>query len=195
MDMLQASKTKHIVAPAINWLWATLYEAEAFGYPHSKAEQVGYKAELEAAIAGLREMHRRGIVVLPGGDYGFAWTPHGTYARDLQHFVELLGFTPHEAIIAATRGVAALMMRSHELGRVVPGYYADCILVDGNPLQDITVLQDHDRLDVICINGRVHKSGRKEYFPPPVAGQDGGRHVIVPNEAHHQVKRAMQKQY
>jgi hypothetical protein len=57
------------------------------------------------------------------------------------------------------------------------------------------VLQDHDRLDVICINGRVHKSGRKEYFPPPVAGQDGGRHVIVPNEAHHQVKRAMQKQY
>ena len=55
-----------------------------------------------SAIAGLREMHRRGIKVLPGGDYGFAWTPHGTYARDLQHFVELLGFTPMEAIISAT---------------------------------------------------------------------------------------------
>ena len=54
------------------------------------------------AIAGLREMHRRGIKVLPGGDYGFAWTPHGTYARDLEHFVELLGFTPMEAIISAT---------------------------------------------------------------------------------------------
>ncbi len=40
-------------------------------------------------------MHRRGIRILPGGgDYGFAWTPHGTYARDLQHFVELLDFTP-----------------------------------------------------------------------------------------------------
>lgn len=64
-----------------------------------------------------------------------------TYARGPERFVNLLGFTPHEAIIAATRGVAALMMRSHELGRIQPGYYADCILVDGDPLEDITVLQ------------------------------------------------------
>ncbi|KAK6384033.1 hypothetical protein LTR65_009883 [Meristemomyces frigidus] len=195
MDMLEKSKTKHVVAPAINWLIGTLYEAEAFGYPNSKAEQVGYKRELEAAIAGLREMHRRGIVVLPGGDYGFAWTPHGTYARDLQHFVELLDFTPHEAIIAATRGVAALMMQSHELGRIQPGYYADCILVDGNPLDDIRILQDHSKLHIICINGRVHKAGRKEYIPPPVAGQDGNRHVIVPDMDLPEVKRDMQKQY
>lgn len=72
--MLEKAKTKHIVAPAINWLIATLYDAEAFGYPHAQAEKVGYKRELDAAIAGLREMHRRGIVILPGGDYGFAWS-------------------------------------------------------------------------------------------------------------------------
>nr|OQO21856.1 hypothetical protein B0A51_09342 [Rachicladosporium sp. CCFEE 5018] len=195
IDMLEEAKTKHVVAPAINWLIATLHEAEAFGYPHSKAESVGYAKELDAAIAGLREMHRRGIVVLPGGDYGFAWTPHGTYARDLEHFVTLLGFTPHEAIISATRGVAALMMQSHELGRIQPGYYADCILVDSNPLEDIKVLQDHDKLQVICINGRVHKAGRKEYVAPPVSGQDGNKHVIVPDLEHAEVKRPMQKQY
>ena len=86
MDMLEKVKTKHIVAPGINWLIATLEDAEAFGYPKAKAEQVGYKKELNAAIKGLREMHKRGIIVLPGGDYGFAWTPHGTYARDLSHF-------------------------------------------------------------------------------------------------------------
>jgi hypothetical protein len=63
MDMLEAAKTKHIVAPAINWLIATLNEAEAFGYSHAQAEKVGYKRELDAAIKGLREMHRRGIVV------------------------------------------------------------------------------------------------------------------------------------
>jgi imidazolonepropionase-like amidohydrolase len=194
MDMLEEKKTSHMVAPAINWLIATLHEAEAFGYPHTKAEEVGYAQELDAAIAGLREMKRRGIVVLPGGDYGFAWTPHGTYARDLEHFVKLLGFTPHEAIIAATRGVAALMMRSHELGQVQPGYFADCLLVDGDPLEDITVLQDHSKLDVICINGRVHKAGRKEFMLPPVSGQDGGRHVIVP-EWPEEMKPAMQKQY
>lgn len=138
-------------------------------------------------------MHRRGIVVLPGGDYGFAWTPHGTYARDLAHFVKLLDFTPMEAIISATAGVAKLCMRSHELGKVKEGYFADCILVDGNPLEDIEVLQNHDKLNVIVINGRVHKAGRVEYVAPAVMGQDGNAHPIVPDFP--EVKREMQKNY
>ena len=180
MDMLEEKRGVHIVAPGINWLVATLHDAEAFGYTHEKAEKVGYKKELAAAICGLREMHRRGIVVLPGGDYGFAWTPHGTYARDLAHFKNLLGFTAHEAIISATYGVAKLMMRESEMGQVKVGNYADCILVDGNPLEELEVLQDHDKLNVIVLNGRVHKAGRKEYDPQPVSGSDGNRHVIVP---------------
>jgi len=153
MDMLEKEKSKHVIVPAINWLICTLYDAEAFGYPQAAAKKAGYKQELEVALAGLREMHRRGIVVLPGGDHGFAWTPHGTYARDLEHFVKLLGFTEHEAVIAATAGVAAQFMQSHELGKILPGYYADCILVDGDPLKDIAVLQDHSKLNIICING------------------------------------------
>lgn len=67
MDMLEKNKHKHVVVPGINWLIGTLEDAAAFGYPRAKAEQVGYKRELDAAILGLREMHRRGIVVLPGG--------------------------------------------------------------------------------------------------------------------------------
>ena len=98
-----------------------------------------------------------------GGDYGFAWTPHGTYARDLEHFVKLLDFTPMESIIAATAGVAKLFMQENELGKVLPGYYADCILVDGDPLQDISVLQEHNKLNVIMINGRIHKASFKEF--------------------------------
>ncbi|QGI88570.1 hypothetical protein CEK25_003526 [Fusarium fujikuroi] len=194
MDMLERERERYIVVPAINWLVATTYEAEAFGYSHETAEKAGYKRELDIAVAGLREMHRRGIVVLPGGDYGFAWTPHGTYARDLEHFVKLLGFTPHESIIAATAGVAALLMRGHELGRIQPGYYADCILVDGDPLQDISVLQNHDKLNVIIINGRVHKAGRKEYFTDPSGSLSHGipRHLIgdFPEK-----KQAMQKTF
>lgn len=69
MDALEKKRSRHVVVPAINWLYATLYEAGAFGYATEAAEKVGYKKELEAAICGLREMHRRGIVVLPGGYY------------------------------------------------------------------------------------------------------------------------------
>ena len=119
----------------------------------------------------------------PLSDYGFAWTPHGTYARDLSHFKNLMGFTSHESIIAATYGVAKLMLRANEMGQIKVGNYADLILVDGNPIDDIDVLQDPGKLNVIMINGRVHKAGRKEFVPPPVAGQDGNAHPIVPDVA------------
>ncbi|KAL1861120.1 hypothetical protein Plec18170_001635 [Paecilomyces lecythidis] len=193
MDMLEEKKHKHVVVPALNWLIGTLEDAEASGYPISKAEKAGYKEELEVAVLALREMHRRGIVVLPGGDYGFAWTPHGTYARDLAHFKNLLGFTAHESIIAATAGVAKLFMREHELGQIKPGYHADCILVDGNPLQEIEVLQDHSKLNVILINGRVHKAGREEYLPPPIPGQKIKNRIVAEVEFP-DAKREMQKQ-
>jgi pimeloyl-ACP methyl ester carboxylesterase len=98
-----------------------------------------------------------------GGDYGFPFTPHGTYARDLEVFVKILDFTPMEAILSATAGIAKLFMREEELGKIQPGYFADCILVDGNPLEDITVLQNHDKLNVIMINGRIHKAASEEF--------------------------------
>jgi hypothetical protein len=67
MNLLEKKKAQHVVVPAINWLVATLYEAGAFGYATEAAEKAGYKKELDTAIVALREMHRRGIVVLPGG--------------------------------------------------------------------------------------------------------------------------------
>lgn len=175
MEMLEKNKHRHMVAPGINWLYATLYEAGAFGYSFEKAEQVGYKREFEQAKKVLSTMHKKGITVLPGGDYGFAWTPHGTYARDLEHFVKLLDFTPMESLLAATAGVAKLFMREDELGKILPGFYADCILVDGNPLEDIAVLQDHSKLNVIMINGRIHKASYKEFSKTaPLSGGDKG---------------------
>jgi hypothetical protein len=65
MDLLEKNKHKLVVAPAINWLYTTVHEAEPFGYTFEKAEQVGYKRELEIATKALKEMHRRGITVLP----------------------------------------------------------------------------------------------------------------------------------
>lgn len=68
-----------------------------------------------------------------------------------------------ESIVAATAGVAKLFMQENELGKIKPGYYADCNLVDGNPLEDISVLQDHEKLGAIIINGRIHKASSKEF--------------------------------
>ncbi|WP_040830221.1 metal-dependent hydrolase family protein [Nocardia jiangxiensis] len=157
LDMLEAKKDEVFVAPGINWLVATLHDAADFGYPPEAAEAAGYKHELECAIDGLKKMKARGIRILPGGDYGFAWTPHGTYARDLQHFVELLDYTPKEALLSATALGGQIMRRPDELGQIKPGFLADMILVDGDPLTDITVLQDSDRIVAIMKDGVFHK--------------------------------------
>jgi imidazolonepropionase-like amidohydrolase len=96
--------------------------------------------------------------VLPGGDYGFAWNPHGTYARDLLLFVDVLGFTPMETLVAATRLGGEIMGHPGELGQIKPGYLADLLLVDGDPLADIKLLQRQDALLVIMKDGRLHKA-------------------------------------
>lgn len=63
MHALAVQKDRVYVAPALAWLYGTLEDAEAFGYPPSKAESVGYARELAIAIPGLKEMHKRGVRV------------------------------------------------------------------------------------------------------------------------------------
>jgi imidazolonepropionase-like amidohydrolase len=157
IDMLEAEKDRVFVAPTIGITYATLNEGSQWGLTPEVCEQLGMKRELETAMKVIPEMKRRGIRVLPGGDYGFAWNPIGTNARDLEHFVKLFGYSPMEAILAATKLGGEIMMRGGELGQLKAGYLADLILVDGNPLADIRILQDRDRLLAIMKDGVFHK--------------------------------------
>src|SRR5262245_27905706 len=142
LDMLEANKHKHFVAPGIAWLINTSYHAAEWGITPAIAQNMGYHRELEIACESLRKMHKRGIRILPGGDYGFAWIKHGTNAKDLEYFVKYLGFTPMEALVAATRLGGQMMLRANELGQIKEGFLADLLLVDGDPLADVTILQD-----------------------------------------------------
>ena len=103
-------------------------------------------------------MHKRGIRVLIGGDYGFAWTPQGTNAKDIETFVDLLGFSPMEAILAATKFGGQIMGMGDELGQIKPGYLADMLLVDGDPIANVRVLQDKTRLLAIMKDGQFYKA-------------------------------------
>lgn len=151
-------KDKHIVGPGVAWLYQTCYNAADWGITKDIAEQMGYFKELDACIAGMKKMKAAGIRIAPGGDYGFAWTPHGTYAKDLEYFVDLFGFTTMEAIQSATQLGGDVMQRPHELGLVKAGYLADLILVDGDPLADITILQDRNRIISVMKNGVFYRA-------------------------------------
>ncbi len=158
LDMLEAAKDRHLVAPGLAWLINTARHAEPWGIKPGSEISMLYERELEMAVDTLKKMHARGIRVCIGGDYGFAWTPQGTNAKDIETFVELLGFTPMEAIRAATCFGGQIMNMGGELGLVREGYLADLILVDGDPLRDVRLLQDRDRLLAIMKGGRFHKA-------------------------------------
>lgn len=157
LDMLEANKDKHFVAPGIGWLVRTCFNASEYGITPEVAEKMGYRRELEVASETLSKMHKRGIRVLPGGDYGFAWMPHGTNANDLQYLVDYIGMTPKEALISATRLGGELMMRGNELGQIQPGFIADLVMVDGDPLQDLRILSEPARIALVMQDGIIHK--------------------------------------
>jgi len=134
-----------------------LEHAEPWGITRRKAIEMGYEIELAAAVESLKKMHKRGIRVLPGGDYGFAWAPHGENAKDLEYFVKYLGMTPMETIVSATKWGGQMMMQGKELGEIKDGYLADLLLVDGDPLSNIAILQDRNKLLAIMKDGVFHK--------------------------------------
>ncbi len=157
LDMLEAAKDRHFVAPGLAWLIRTARHAGDYGIKPGSPMAMLYERELEMAVESMRKMHRRGIRVLIGGDYGFAWTPQGTNAKDIEYFVDLLGMSPMEAILAATKYGGQIMGMGDELGMLKEGYLADMILVDGDPIANVRILQEHDRLLAIMKDGKFHK--------------------------------------
>jgi imidazolonepropionase-like amidohydrolase len=158
LDMLEAHKDKVFVAPGLSVILRLLYDGAEWGIDNAKAVAMGYEEELHASEKSLRAMHKRGIRVLPGGDYGFAWARHGENARDLEYLVRYAGMTPMESLIAATRFGAQLMMQGEQLGEIREGYLADLLLVDGDPLADLSILLDKNRLLAIMKDGKFHKA-------------------------------------
>jgi len=156
-DMLEAAKDRVFVSPTLGITYATLYEAGDWGITEDVATGMGMRRELEIAVENMKDLKKRGVRVLPGGDYGFAWNPIGNNARDLEHFVKLLDFSPMDAIVAATKLGGEIMMMENELGQIKEGFLADMLLVAGNPLTDVSILQDADNLIGIMKDGAFHK--------------------------------------
>ena len=157
-DQLEAQRDRVFVAPVLGHLYTTLNEAAPWGITREIAEQRGIAHELGQGIENMKALHKRGVRVLIGGDYGFAWNPIGTDAREIGHFVHMLGFSPMDAILAATRLGGQIMGMGERLGQILPGYLADLLLVDGDPLEDVAILQQPGRIRAVMRDGRFWKA-------------------------------------
>jgi len=172
LDMLEAHKDRIFIAPAMGIMYATaIGEGAGYGIDKNHAIALYFKRELDMCIQNMKKLKKRGVRILPGGDYGFAWTPIGTNARDIEHFIKLLGYEPMEAVMAATKLGGEIMQMGHELGQIKPGYLADILLVDGNPLSDVAILRDKKRLLAIMKDGSFHKEPQKAAKAARVAAE------------------------
>jgi len=154
LDLLEARKEEIFIAPSIGIVQATL---DASPPPHMDMRHM--KADAAIVLEHQRELvpelRKRGLRVLPGGDYGFPFNPNGRNAWDLELWVRHLGYTPAEVLHAATALGGQLM--GLDVGQIKPGQLADLLLVDGDPTEDVRVLQDKHRLFAIMQDGRFHK--------------------------------------
>jgi len=155
LDLLLARDVPCV--PALYFEKASVLRGPEFGLPQIVID--GHQETLDGGIASALRILRAGGRIGLGGDYGFGWNPHGDYAREITFFVKDVGFTPLEAIMCATRTGAEIMGRADEFGTVEVGKLADLLIVDGDVLKDITLLEDRSRF-IAVMQGGVIKAGQ-----------------------------------
>lgn len=125
-----------------------------------------FRAEIAVTAKQMAKAHAAGVPFLTGSETGFAVTPVGEWhARELEMFVEYMDFSPMDAIVAATRNGAFAMRMEGELGTLEEGRIADVLVVDGDPLADVRILQDKGAI------AEVIKGGKRIDITTPIPEQ------------------------
>lgn len=155
LDMLLSRGTP--VVPALQFEHASIVRGKEFGMSQRVID--GHQETMEGGAESARMILKAGGRLGMGGDYGFAWNPHGDYAKELTFFVNYVGFTPLETITCGTKSGAEIMGRGDEFGTLEAGKLADVLVVEGDVLSDISLLEDRTRFLAVMQGGLI-KAGR-----------------------------------
>ncbi len=155
LDMLEEAKDRVFVAPSVGLFHTMVHEAQQW-LPAPVVAGMGIPQLIEESVKTHTELRKRGIRHLIGGDYGFAWNMQGTNARDVKYFVDYYGYSPAEALVCATRNGGLAMRSEGDLGTLQEGMLADMLLVDGDPLADVSIITERNRLAMVMKDGEIH---------------------------------------
>ncbi len=140
------------VVPTLSAPFNILEAGAESGIPEEFVEKTERLAEVH--LEGLSQAKKAGVRMAMGTDAGTPFNKHGRNAIELA-LLDRIGFTPLESIGCATSGAAELLGIEETVGSISPGKRADLLIVDGDPLKDLSLLADPDRITA------VYKAGRK----------------------------------
>ena len=145
---------KAILVPTLSAPFNIMEKGEKCGIPSFIIEKT--RKVKDAHVASIKKAHKAGIPIASGADSGTPFNLHGENLKELELLVGI-GLSPMEAIVSATRVAAETLGLGSRLGTLQPGKLADLIVVEGDPLKDIAVLQRKDKIVAVMKDGQFYK--------------------------------------
>lgn len=155
LDMILSNDVP--VVPGLYFEQASIERGRDFGLSQRVID--GHQETLDGGAESYRRLIAAGGRLGMGGDFGFAWNPHGDYAKELSFFVKYVGLPVMNVLVSATRTGAEILGREGEIGTLEVGKLADILVVDGDVFEDITLLENRKKL-IAVIQGGIIKAGR-----------------------------------
>src|SRR5215467_1611777 len=145
------ASSRTALVPTLSTLFSVLELGETLNLmPKQREEMAVNKDHWLSAVA---RAHAAKVPIGAGSDIGNRY-PHGRNAREIEFLVRA-GLSPLEAIKAATGTAARILGKEGTIGALTPGAFADLLVVDGNPLEDVRVLGDPERISLVVQEGRA----------------------------------------
>jgi imidazolonepropionase-like amidohydrolase len=183
IEVLHEARDRIFVGPGIAWEMGLVNHHASIGLTREWVTERGYDNQIEASIKSVGMMLEADIRMMVGGDYGISIAPHGTYAKDLEMFVDMFGMTPGKALLCATRDGGAAADPKGRVGTLEAGKFADLIVVNGDPIADIRIMQDHSKLTAIMKGGTIYRDLVNdlsfEIKASDIAGQGAGAAKVL----------------
>lgn len=158
------------LAPTLTMLANNVEFAEDYEASIKSGYVAMQRRVIEVGCSNLRRAREAGVPFMTGSDSGFAITPYGEWhARELEIFVDWLGFTPAETLRAATSVSAQMMPAGQRAGAIEVGRPADFLFIDGSPLEKISILQERERIRAVFQGGQRRQTQVPGYDPNRVS--------------------------
>jgi imidazolonepropionase-like amidohydrolase len=143
------------LVPTLNAPYQIIRGGIKGGVPRYAVEKS--KSVMKSHFQSVRRAYKSKIPIAMGTDAGTPFNCHGENLKEMELLVKA-GMTPMEAMVATTKIASEVLGLEKKIGTLEKGKLADLIVVDGNPLKDIQLLQDKDKIPVIMKEGCFYKN-------------------------------------